>query len=68
MEASTAAAFLHENMLEFIDAEAIEDAASACLYLSHSGELAKLPGSLCSSLAPTLHSYYKCLSVSQPFR
>lgn len=40
MEASTAAAFLHENMLEFVDAEAIEDAANACLYLSHSGECA----------------------------
>ena len=38
MECSTTAAFLHENMLEFVDEEAIEDAANACLYLSHSGK------------------------------
>ena len=38
MECSTTAAFLHENMLEFVDEDAIEDAANACLYLSHSGK------------------------------
>lgn len=48
IECSTAAAFLHENMLEFVDGEAIEDAANACLYLSSSGEgshnsVARLP-------------------------
>ena len=37
MECSTAAAFLHENMVEFLDGEAIEDAANACQYLSQSG-------------------------------
>ena len=38
LEASTAAAFLHENMLEFVHPDAVEDAAEACLFLSHAGE------------------------------
>ena len=38
-EASTAAAFLHENMLEFVHPDAVEDAAEALLYLSHAGEI-----------------------------
>ena len=37
LEASSAAAFLQENMLEFVDPDAMEDAAEACLYLSHAG-------------------------------
>lgn len=37
LDAATAAAFLHENMLEFVDNEAMEEAAQAYTYLSHSG-------------------------------
>ena len=37
LESSTAAAFLHENMLEFVDHDAVEDAAGACSYLSDAG-------------------------------
>lgn len=36
LDAATAAAFLHENMLEFVDNEAMEEAAQAYTYLSHS--------------------------------
>jgi hypothetical protein len=39
LESSTAAAFLHENMLEFVDHDAVEDAAGACSYLSDAGPL-----------------------------
>ena len=39
LEASGAAAFLHENMLEFVHEDAVEDAAEACLYLSHAGQI-----------------------------
>jgi len=39
LESSTAAAFLHENMLEFVDHDAVEDAAGACSYLSDAGLL-----------------------------
>jgi hypothetical protein len=45
LESSTAAAFLHENMLEFVDHDAVEDAAGACSYLSDAG----LPTSFCEA-------------------
>lgn len=37
LDAATAAAFLHENMLEFLDNDAMEEAAQAYSYLSHAG-------------------------------
>lgn len=37
LESSLAAAFLHENMLEFVHHDAVEDAAGACSYLSDAG-------------------------------
>lgn len=37
LDSSTAAAFLHENMLEFVHHDAVEDAADACSYLSDAG-------------------------------
>lgn len=37
LDAGTAAAFLHENMLEFVDNEGMEETAQAYSYLSHSG-------------------------------
>ena len=37
LDAGTAAAFLHENMLEFVDNEAMEETAQAYSYLSHAG-------------------------------
>ena len=37
LDIGTAAAFLHENMLEFVDHNAVEDAAEACTYLSDAG-------------------------------
>ena len=37
LDASTAAAFLQESMLEFADAEGMDEAAEACSYLSHAG-------------------------------
>ena len=37
LDAATAAAFLHENMLEFVDNEAMEETAQAYSYLSHAG-------------------------------
>ena len=46
LDASTAAAFLQENMLEFVDAEAMDEAAQACSYLSHTGDR-NLNGVLC---------------------
>ena len=39
LDTGTAAAFLHENMLEFVDHNAVEDAAEACTYLSDAGLL-----------------------------
>ena len=39
LDTGTAAAFLHENMLEFVDHNAVEDAAGACAYLSDAGLL-----------------------------
>ncbi|KAL0045550.1 hypothetical protein WJX82_009862 [Trebouxia sp. C0006] len=39
LESSTAAAFLHENMLEFVDHDAVEDAAGACSYLSDAARM-----------------------------
>ena len=53
LDSSTAAAFLHENMLEFVDAEAMDEAAGAYSYLSHAGadtqctyHVTQLPGCL----------------------
>lgn len=37
LDAGTAAAFLHENMLEFVDNKAMEETAQAYSYLSHAG-------------------------------
>lgn len=37
LDTGTAAAFLHENMLEFVDNEAMEETAQAYSYLSHTG-------------------------------
>ena len=37
LDTGTAAAFLHENMLEFVDNEAMEETAHAYSYLSHTG-------------------------------
>ena len=37
LDAGTAAAFLHESMLEFVDNEAMEETAQAYSYLSHAG-------------------------------
>lgn len=37
LDAATAAAFLQENMLEFVDNEAMEETAQAYTYLSHAG-------------------------------
>lgn len=48
LEASTAAAFLHENMLEFVHQDAVEDAAEACLYLSHAARMMEHGPSLLS--------------------
>ncbi|DBA75164.1 hypothetical protein WJX77_005220 [Trebouxia sp. C0004] len=39
LESSTAAAFLHENMLEFVNHDAVEDAAGACSYLSDAARM-----------------------------
>lgn len=47
LDAGTAAAFLHENMLEFVDNDAMEEAAQAYSYLSHAG-------------ASTLHALNPC--------
>lgn len=43
MDCSTAAAFLHENMVDFLDGEGIEDAADACHYISQSGQRSAVP-------------------------
>lgn len=63
LESSTAAAFLHENMLEFVDHDAVEDAAWACSYLSDGG----LPTSLCDacSLQVALASTYNKSSIQR---
>lgn len=50
LDAGTAAAFLHENMLEFVDNDAMEEAAQAYSYLSHAG-------------AKTLHTSIQPLQV-----
>ncbi len=47
LDTNTAAAFLHENMLEFVDHDALQDAAEACSYLSDAG--LPLPASCLSS-------------------
>ncbi|DBA67986.1 TPA: hypothetical protein ACH3X2_014019 [Trebouxia sp. C0005] len=39
LESSLAAAFLHENMLEFVHHDAVEDAAGACSYLSDAARM-----------------------------
>lgn len=38
IEAASAAAFLHENVLHFISDDALEDAATACEYLCDAGK------------------------------
>ncbi len=40
LEPAGAAAFLHENYLQFVDEEAIDDVAAAAAYLSDAGEVA----------------------------